>query len=375
MNIAFQHTGGADWMAGGTTLEMIFSAIRKSGPGRPRIALAVWDNQPESAVKPFQNLADEILPLPAQAPPEFQLANWLRARGVTVYFSLPTRTATALTIPRILWIYDFQHLHLPEMFPPEEIERRTRLFRANADGAARIMVKTEAIRRDFAAFAPDRLNKVRVIPVAPDIPAVIYETAPSETLRFYPIPDKFFHLPNQFWKHKNHRVILQALDILNRQGAPVTVVCTGNERDPRGADEVAEIRQMRRELGLEACFITLGLVPRDHFFQLMRQSVAVLNPSLFEGFSLSVAEARFLGKPVLAADLPVLREHRHPRIRFFDPRDPKAWAAGLAEAWQHTASGPDRELEKEARQALPAAQTEFARAFLRMAQEAMEIGT
>jgi hypothetical protein len=43
-------------------------------------------------------------------------------------------------------------------------------------------------------------------------------------------------------------------------------------------------------------FIAPGVVPHAHVLQLMRQSLAVLQPSLFEGWSMSVEEAKSIGK-------------------------------------------------------------------------------
>jgi len=46
-----------------------------------------------------------------------------------------------------------------------------------------------------------------------------------------------------------------------------------------------------------------------------------LNPSRFEGFGMSVAESKSLGKRVLASDLGLLREQAAPGAVYFDPAD------------------------------------------------------
>ena len=63
------------------------------------------------------------------------------------------------------------------------------------------------------------------------------------------------------------------------------------------------------------------MLPRAHVFRLMRQSLAVLQPSLFEGWSTSVEEAKSVGKRMILLDIPVHREQDPPRALFFDPRD------------------------------------------------------
>jgi glycosyltransferase involved in cell wall biosynthesis len=60
----------------------------------------------------------------------------------------------------------------------------------------------------------------------------------------------------------------------------------------------------------------------------MRASSALLNPSLFEGWSTTVEEARALGVPLILSDLSVHREQAGNDACFFD----RSSAASLAEA-------------------------------------------
>ena len=72
------------------------------------------------------------------------------------------------------------------------------------------------------------------------------------------------------------------------------------------------------------------MVPREDLYQLIRQSLAVLQPSLFEGWSTTVEEAKSIGKQIILSDLPVHREQVESGARFFDANDPNS----LAEAAQ-----------------------------------------
>ena len=65
----------------------------------------------------------------------------------------------------------------------------------------------------------------------------------------------------------------------------------------------------------------LGTVPRDDVFDLIRQSICVLNPSLFEGWGYAVDEAASVGKRILASDIAAHREQAAPACEYFDPRD------------------------------------------------------
>jgi len=73
-----------------------------------------------------------------------------------------------------------------------------------------------------------------------------------------------------------------------------------------------------------------GFLPDDELRALVAGSVALALPSLDEGFGLPAVEAAAAGRPVLAADVPVLREVAGADTVLADPLDVDALAGGLA---------------------------------------------
>jgi glycosyltransferase involved in cell wall biosynthesis len=104
-------------------------------------------------------------------------------------------------------------------------------------------------------------------------------------------------------------------------------------------------------------------------FALIRQAVCVLNPSRFEGFGLSLGEARAVGKRVVVSDIPPHREQNVPCAEYFEPLDPDDLAAKLAMVWEATEPGPDPALEARARQAQPARVRAYAENFMALVRE------
>jgi len=74
------------------------------------------------------------------------------------------------------------------------------------------------------------------------------------------------------------------------------------------------------------------LIEYEDVALLMRQSVCIVNPSLFEGWSTTVEEGKSLGKKILLSDIPVHREQSPERGLYFPSNDPEA----LAELMLHT---------------------------------------
>jgi glycosyltransferase involved in cell wall biosynthesis len=265
------------------------------------------------------------------------------------------------------WIPDFQHRHLPELFSEAEIAKRDRGIAALAEDAESIVFSSEATAADYRRFCPGANARAEVLRfcTAP-VPEWIAGD-PLAAQAAYHLPDRFFLISNQLWKHKNHLLVLDALALLATRGIRPSVVCTGHPADFRDKNFVNVVLQRIHERGLGAQVALLGLVARSTQIQLMRRAVAVVQPSLCEGWSTVVEDARLLGKTVVLSDLEVHREQNPPGARFFDRTSAESLATGLAEAWENESAGPDRTLEAQAAAAAQEAQLQFGRRFLEIA--------
>ncbi|HEV2674621.1 MAG TPA: glycosyltransferase [Aliidongia sp.] len=225
---------------------------------------------------------------------------------------------------------DFQHLRLPEFFPEREITGRNRAFAEILDYSSSIVLSSHDAQNDLREFYPQSLHKSRVLQfVSGDDKNVDYG-APERLVEKYGIGYPFFHLPNQFWIHKNHRIVIEALGVLRAQGLKTSVVATGNIADWRQPEHYKNLMKYAAELGVEDMFTVLGIVPYDDLLALMRHSIAIINPSLFEGWSSTVEEGKSIGKKILLSNIGVHREQAPERGVFFDPQD----AADLAQKMQ-----------------------------------------
>ncbi|UZD42473.1 glycosyltransferase [Selenomonas sputigena] len=130
----------------------------------------------------------------------------------------------------------------------------------------------------------------------------------NEPQKKYGIEGKFFFLPNQYWKHKNHKIVLQALRILKEEGKFVRVVSTGNTSDYRAPGHFAALEAFVKEHELGDRYLILGMIPYADVQALAEASLGYINPSFFEGWSTTVEEAKYRGKPILLSDLKVHRE-------------------------------------------------------------------
>lgn len=302
--------------------------------------------------------------------PSFE--RFLRTRGVRV-LSHSGHLGRASRFPTLPWIADFQHVKLPQLFTAREIALREAEYRKWCRNGTRVILSSNDARNDLATFAPEALPKVAVLPFVAGL-ELPERWSSIEALRAkYGFEGRYFLLPNQFWIHKNHRLVVDALRMLADRGDRVLVLATGNTEDYRQPKHFSELMAHADACGVASSFRVLGIVPFADLMGLMRSAVAVINPSRSEGWSTSVEEAKTLGKRVLLSALPVHREQAPARASFFDPDDPDGLAAAMREAWLDFDRQAEARYETEARAAFPGRQRRFAQAYERIVHDVLGV--
>lgn len=239
--------------------------------------------------------------------------------------------------PTVAWFTDFQHRRLPQLFSSAARWRREGGFRLQIASGRFVMLSSKSALRDFKAFYPAVAGRASVVRFASRPPAELLKQNPAEVAARYELPERFFFLPNQFWRHKNHKVVLDALSILKERGIDIVVAATGAKDDPREPDYFDNIMKQVAERSLSHNFRYLGMLPSSHVFALLRVSVALLNPSRFEGWSTTVEEAKSFGVPMILSDLDVHREQTAGTANYFGTDNP----AALAELLIRVANNPE----------------------------------
>ena len=252
----------------------------------------------------------------------------LERERVDVAFESALFLGWRLKCAAIAWIPDLQHRFLAQHFTRAAWWRREIGFRAQIASGRTVMCSSEDTRQACERIYPGTRGRVHAVRFALRAP----ESLPDEMARAvavrHGLPERFFFMPNQFWEHKNHNLVVQALKLLRERGQAPTVVACGAQRDPRNPGHVSALLSEVRAAGLEEYFLAPGLLPYADLMPLMQASTALLNPSLFEGWSTTVEEARAAGVPMLLSDLPVHREQAGELATYFDRNS----AASLADA-------------------------------------------
>jgi len=273
-----------------------------------------------------------------------------------------------LPFPAIAWFPDFQHRRLPQLFSPAARWRRDLGFRAQVASGRRIMLSSESALRDCRKFYPRLTNGISVVRFATQPTPALLTADPSSILAQYGLPPKYFYLPNQFWRHKNHQIVVDALTILKKRGLDVVVAASGSPKDPRETGYFDGLMGQVKDRNLEPNFRYLGMIPSDHVYALLRSSMALINPSRFEGWSTTVEEAKSFGVPLILSDIDVHREQTGGTARYFGIDDPVMLADQLWEVSQAADPSVVRDLLPNLDERVAA----FARDFAHVVQSAVQ---
>ena len=243
---------------------------------------------------------------------------------------LPWAPIRRLSRP-LIWVPDLQDKDMPSMFDRSEVISRDRSRRIAILKKASFYFSSRTMERRFLEIYPQAVS-VGIVRFA------FKDLGPSNSSSSLNLKlnNGFFYAPNQFWKHKNHLTLLEAFRRYRESGGTQDLVLSGNTLDPRWPNYSNEILRIASETqGVHS----LGFIPRSHQMNLYLNASAVIQPSLYEGWSSSVEEALSFGLRIISADIPVLREQNQDinGIHFFHPSDRES-LSGLMHDTPHSTS-------------------------------------
>lgn len=221
---------------------------------------------------------------------------------------------------KIFWIPDCQELIMPELFFKRELDGRKHVYNEIITSKSKVLFSSYASFNDFRKFYPKALNPMKVVHFAVVHPS-FKQIARDELLVKYQIKQPYFMVPNQFWVHKNHKIVLEAASKLKNQHSNFKIIFTGKENDFRAPNYTNELKQFVLDHDLSDVISFLGFIPREEQLCLMQHSVAVIQPSLFEGWSTVVEDTKALNKWILLSDIEVHKEQINENVDFFNPKD------------------------------------------------------
>jgi glycosyltransferase involved in cell wall biosynthesis len=258
------------------------------------------------------------------------------------------------TVPGVLNLHDLQHLYYPENFTDGDLEARNRFYRQSSAISSAIVASSEFVRQDIIHHLEVPASKVFTIPAAfnPNVEKGLLTFSQEQAKHNYNLPENFGFYPAQFWRHKNHVRLIEALAIV-RSRAPqhdFKLVFTGY----RGHNGWPLVKRALDKFRMHDHVVLLDFISTEHMGAIYRLATFCIVPSLFEASSYPVIEAQMLGCPAMCSrvtSLPELMAGGSGLL--FDPLSPEDmadkmlfWLNNPADRIAHAERGRERALKK-----------------------------
>ena len=222
----------------------------------------------------------------------------------------------------IVWIPDFQFLYFPQFFSfTYRIIKKINIL-IYKNHAYKILLSSKTSAKDLNKICKIKKQNLVINSFIFDVPSLKKIKKKEYLKKKYNLNDKFFYVPNQYWIHKNHKIVIKALNHIKKNSKKqIIVYSSGDRKDYRYKDNFKNLMNLVKKNKLNDNYIYLGLIPFIDVMSLIYYSTAVINPSLFEGWSSSVEQAKAYNKKIILSDISVHREQKPKNSFFFKPKD------------------------------------------------------
>ncbi len=226
-------------------------------------------------------------------------------------------------IKSICWIPDLQHKILKKNFNEKEILQRDKIFENYLINGTKVITSSKVAKNHLIkSYKHLNIKKVNVLNFVPLIKISKIKNF-SEIKKKYNLPLNYFFCPNQFWVHKNHKLIIDAVNHIKNKKVNFKIIFSGSRNDYRNHSHILSMIKKIKKNNLSTYFIFLDKIIYEDVISIMYYSNAIINPSTFEGWSTTVEEGKLLKKIILLSKIDTHLEQMPKYANYFDVKDHK----------------------------------------------------
>ena len=230
------------------------------------------------------------------------------------------------SIPSIVTIHDLIYKRFPQQFNPADVKIYDYKFKYACTHANHIIAISEQTKKDIVNFFKIDERKISVCYQSCD-PKYINKISEEEKekIRFdLNLPQDFFLYMGSLIERKNLLGICKAMVILKQEGINIPLVVIGN-----GKNYKKKVENFLNENNLSHQVIFLSsehyaraypsFINGECFPAIYQSAIALIYPSIFEGFGIPVLEALWSETPVITSGVSCLPEAGGPNSLYVDP--------------------------------------------------------
>lgn len=171
-----------------------------------------------------------------------KLINFIFKRNIFLYFFLLKNKIDILSHRRLFkntnikvigWIPDLQNKVYPNFFSKITLQERENYIYNEIKNSDKIFVSSNQIKKEFKKYYKLQKN---IIPLK-----MVLEL--SKNKNKINTKKKFIYFPSQFWVHKNHIILLEAIKELKKKKIKIQFILSGNKKDYRSLDYFNKLKK------------------------------------------------------------------------------------------------------------------------------------
>ncbi len=218
-------------------------------------------------------------------------------------------------VKRIVTIFDLSFLHFPEMFTKRDLWQLKNWTKFSAENANHIITISKFSKDDLSQNY--NLNKEKITVAYPGYNKQIYKPSENQVkikaiLAKYNIKPSYIIYIGTIQPRKNLERLIESFARIAIGEHPIDkmqlIIVGKAEGEGREGWMYEDILKAPEELKIAEKVKFLGFVPTEELPLLLSGAIALIQPSLWEGFGMPVVEAMATGVPVIVSNVSSLPE-------------------------------------------------------------------
>lgn len=244
-----------------------------------------------------------------------------------------------LRIPYIVCIHDLQHRlnpQFPEVSRKGQNKKTDYLIKNYLKNAKLIIAESETGKKQIQRIYHVPAQKIRVLPYTV-VPSLLNMKISKKDIasieKKYNLKKTYIFYPAQFWPHKNHKLIIKALNILKKRGIIINAVFCGSRQEKYG--EFQRIQKLIKKLQLKKQIKYLGFIDDKERAVLYKKALCLVFPTFFGPSNIPPLEAFYFNCPVVASNVEGAKEQLGKAAILFNPFKEKELAESIFKIYKN----------------------------------------
>ena len=286
-----------------------------------------------------ENLREVLPAFPASLFPSAWRSSWIKKDldkyNIDLYHGLSHEIPLGIQktkIKTVVTIHDLIHERYPTQYNPIDVKIYHRKFKYACANADKVIAISQQTRQDIMDIYKIPGEKITVCYQScnPIFSITVDEKEKKRVKDFYGLPDEYFLYVGSVIERKNLLSICKALAMLKDWKVPLVVIGDGDKYKHQVKEYITANQLENQVLFLSETLSSGGTsLPVEHFPAIYQSAIAMIYPSLFEGFGIPVLEALFSGLPVITSNVSSLPEAGGDAAWYVNPLRAEEIAAGM----------------------------------------------